>query len=624
VAFQTSPSIEAKLALFENLSRAGHAKRYFFCPGKDFATVAGFASDEKDRFAFVCLGQNQRSTIYIADEAGTVEANVTVDGDVRHLTFSDRKTILLSGSTSLRVLDIPSRVVRNYSGSANKISAFASGTTNRLAFSTDESGEVRIWQRQGAAGNVVWTSDVVKGLKTGSGSKLEYRSDQNSLYIRDSQREQIARQRKNSWELDQTASSAEQSEHQFLCAEQFPPSVRYFEDAVSPDALLYAYTTEANDIIVENRSFNGCQSPSRLIGHTHNIYSLTFSSDDRALLSAGAVTSADDRKGFILWDLSQSNPLSKMLASTGVQGAVGRFPGLALSFDGSSWVYANSRGAILWNGEAVRAPDLLSGSSFGSMALAPSGQELAIGRATGDVFRIARTPGGFHISHHDLGTSPISELWYSNGALFALTETGSIVQLLENGSQTVGRTVEHPYDCRAVGGPVLTIEGQADGNGSQVSFYNVLDGSAAHAPVPARGGMCGGLAYAGRAKLAFRTPRDYKSPLTISAVGNGRHITFWENPVRDKVSGLKTVLDELSVSDDGRVLIARSNDRAIVIIDTASHRLLGEVEFSNTIEATLSGDGKRLLIAHLGDLSIWDINPEDWERLAFQIAGRDH
>ena len=304
--------------------------------------------------------------------------------------------------------------------------------------------------------------------------------------------------------------------------------------------------------------------------------------------------------------------------------SIGRNPGLALSFDGSSWVYADGRGAILWNGETVRAPDPLSGSSFESIALAPSGQELAIGTAPGDVTRIARTPGGFRTTHESLGASPISELWYSDGALFALTENGSIIQLLENGGQKVFRTVEHPFDCRAAVGPVLAIERQANGTGSQVSFYNLHDGTWTHTPVPTSAGLCGGLAYAGGAKLAFRTPLDYQSPFTIDAANNGRNITLWANPVRDKVSGLKTVLDELSVADDGRVLIARSNRTTIVIIDTLSHRLLGEVEFPDTIEAALSGNGKRLLIAHSGDLSVWDIDPEDWDRLAFQIAGRDN
>ena len=185
------------------------------------------------------------------------------------------------------------------------------------------------------------------------------------------------------------------------------------------------------------------------------------------------------------------------------------------------------------------------------------------------------------------------------------------------------RTIEHPFDCRAVGGSVLAIERQANGTDSQVSFYNVRNGSAAHAPVPANGGICGGLAYADGAKLDFRTPRDYQSPLTIDAAGNGRHITPWANPVRDRVSGLKTVLDALSASNDGRILIARSNRTTIVIIDTASHRLLGEVEFPDAIAAALSGDGKRLLIAHSGKLRVWDIDPEDWDKLAFQIAGRD-
>ena len=287
---------------------------------------------------------------------------MTVDGDVRDLTFLNQDTILLSGAAALRVVDVPSRRVETYPGSQNKISAFAFGTTMSLAFSADESGEVRAWQRKEADGKAEWISKVVKGLKAGSGAKLAYRSGQNKLYVIDGYRTQIATQRGSSWELDTTASNAEQPDHRSLCAEQFPPSVRYFEDASSSDASLYAYTTESNDIIVENRSFNVCKSPWRLVGHTHNIYSLAFSSDDRALLSAGAVTSADDRKGIILWDLGQSNPLSKTLESNGVEGSISRNPGLALSFNGSSWVYVNSRGAILWNGETVRAPDPLSGS----------------------------------------------------------------------------------------------------------------------------------------------------------------------------------------------------------------------------------------------------------------------
>ena len=175
-AYRTSPSIEAKLALFENLGRAGSAKRYFFCPGKDFATVARFASDAKDRFAFVCLGQDQRSTIHLYDDAGTTESKVTVDGYVRDMTFFDQDTILLSGAATLRVVDIPSGRVQTYPGSENKISAFAFGTTMRLAFSADESGEVRAWQRKEADGRAKWISDVVKGLKAGNGAKLEYRS----------------------------------------------------------------------------------------------------------------------------------------------------------------------------------------------------------------------------------------------------------------------------------------------------------------------------------------------------------------------------------------------------------------------------------------------------------------
>jgi len=90
--------------------------------------------------------------------------------------------------------------------------------------------------------------------------------------------------------------------------------------------------------------------------------------------------------------------------------------------------------------------------------------------------------------------------------------------------------------------------------------------------------------------------------------------------------GAKGEVNALQFSDDGRVLLASSNDQSVSIYDVATRRRIGDPisTFSPFITAGfLRPDGRAVAVNQQAGVAIWDLDPEHLVAAACRLAGRN-
>ena len=616
-AYRISPSIDAQTALLESLTRAEKIRRYFPCRQGEKATGVTFSNDVEASAAFACSSSNT-TKVSVVDERGTFRRTAKVDGDGRSLSFADRNTLAIGGSKDLRLLNIESGAVSRYSGHSANISALASRPSDGQLFSGDGTGEVRVWLR-GGDDDHRWMSRVLRNATSRAATRLVYQKDCNCLQIEAyGQAGEIVKLQEGTGSTPtdlQTMTEPLDAD----CLKQHPPGTRYRSTANSTDGQTFAYTTEANEIVVVDHGTGQCRSV--LFGHTHNILDMAYSRDGIGIASAGAIADADDKHGIILWDLAQIHPLAKLLEP--IDTGASFDAKLSLSNDGSSWACAKCGETLVWDGKEVSLPNQFSSSEITSIAISREGRELALGFSDGHVLRVARPEGRFRFAEGR--SSPgVQRLWYVGSDLYSVSLDSSVSHWLDGQPRIVARLgPASDIGCRDSysAGAYLAIETRDSSNASILAVHDLANGTNRTIHLPPDAGNCSSLAYVGDLGIAIRLPTGYE-PIYVLSLGATPDLRPWDNPVRALPSGLRTWLSLARISDDGKRLITTSNGNALVLFDLPSERLIGVLDTPDIHAIAMSGDGKHVLTFNKYGILIWDIDPDNWARRAVEMAGK--
>lgn len=92
------------------------------------------------------------------------------------------------------------------------------------------------------------------------------------------------------------------------------------------------------------------------------------------------------------------------------------------------------------------------------------------------------------------------------------------------------------------------------------------------------------------------------------------------------VGGARGEINSLQFSNDGKVLLATSNDQTVAVYDVASHRRIGDPIPAHApliFSAFLRSDGRELAVTVKDGVLIWDIDPEHLAMAACKLAGRN-
>jgi WD40 repeat protein len=545
-----------------------------------------------------------------------------VEGDGRTIAFLDRDTLAIGGSRDLRILDVKEGAVSVYPGHGVRISSVASAPEKGLFFSADEAGEVDVWTRtSGNRGLWSWkqlrtaTSRPVKKLFWQGSGELEieeYGSSENSLEVIHVGSEGFSSARFSSRATDQLRSR---------CQDAHPAGTRWKSTAGTSDGLWFAYTTEANEIVVEDRKSGACLQP--LFGLTLNVLDMAFRDDGLAVASAGAVANADDTHGVIVWDLAQVHPLAQRLTPVNSRHA-GIDSKLSVSRDGSSWACGNCGENIRWDGLPVILPSEFALQSVASVAVSPDGLELALASNDGKLIRVVRSGNRFRFEPLASGSPAAKQLWYGGDDLFSVGQDGSVVRWVGRKSKVVlaqgGKRAESSCPDSFSTGAHVAFETRNGSGRALISLVNLLTGASRTVQLPPNAGNCSSLSYAGERGNAIRLTSGYE-PMYLLSLSRTIDIKPWENPVHAN-SGLRTVLDMARISDDGKRLVAVSNRSSLVLFDLQSQRLIGVLDIPELSSIAMSGDGKRVLTFGGTGLLMWNLDSTTWADMAIKIAGR--
>jgi len=579
-----------------------------------------FSNGKASLLAFTC--QSTDSRVFVTDQYDKLRPPTVVAGDARSLTFVDRKTLALGGAPELRVLGLDDGRLHAFAGHAARISSVTSAPERALIFSADEAGELRVWERAPGTGEV-WSSRLLRSASSRGVKRLDWNAGGNlevEEFDSSGPRPSVLELRLEGMGILQIVPKFSSDELGSSCEGEHPLGRRSSSTVRSTDGLIFAYTTEENDIVVSDEKSGSCLGP--LPGHTHNVLALALRADGLALASAGAIADADDSHGVILWDLTQVHPLAHLLRAAGGSYSSTRAK-LALSVDGLSWACGNCGENVIWDGASVVLPPRFRVLPVASIALAPERRELAIAFAGGWVIRVVRPGGAMRLESQRQGPTPIERLWYAGRELYVLTENGAIARWNHGSADLVatGGRERSEGSCSDIysSGAALALETSAKSGLRLISVRDLVTGTTKQLSLPQGAGTCSSLAYAGEPAVGVRLPVGYE-PMLILSPRSAAGVTSWVNPIRAS-SGLRTVLDLVRIADDGRRMVARSDRSAVVVFDLSLRRLIGVLDLRGLEAIALSGQGKRLLTASDSGLLAWDLDPEIWAETAIKISG---
>lgn len=114
----------------------------------------------------------------------------------------------------------------------------------------------------------------------------------------------------------------------------------------------------------------------------------------------------------------------------------------------------------------------------------------------------------------------------------------------------------------------------------------------------------------------------------VAASGSDGRLDFLDPrtlaPLGPPVAGVPSPAEQFAFTADGRLLVARSTDGDVWLVDVSERVLLGgPVEQPGAIEGVaVRPDGAELAL-HSGEgIVLWDLRPESWTAAACRIAGR--
>jgi hypothetical protein len=93
-----------------------------------------------------------------------------------------------------------------------------------------------------------------------------------------------------------------------------------------------------------------------------------------------------------------------------------------------------------------------------------------------------------------------------------------------------------------------------------------------------------------------------------------------------QIAGARGEINTLQFSDDGRLLLATSNDQSAALYDVDTGTRLGDpipTSAPLVYPAFLRPDGEALAVTDEGGVVIWDLHPDNLERAACAMAGRN-
>jgi WD40 repeat protein len=620
-AYKINPSLEAKTALIESLTRAAKIERYYLCPPGEKGTGVTFSPDGAT-FAFTC--GFRETTIFIVDAGGKLLRSARVSGDGRSIAFLASETIAIGGSRDLRILDSNQTRLQTFNGHRATISTVASAPRRQLIFTSDSTGEVRVWRRAGPM--QVWSSQVLRHSTSRISTNLTWREG-SGLRIDDvgssgKPYEVFSIDGQGSPSAFPISPGEERFAASPFCAAKFPAAIRSITNGTGGSGRVFAYNTESNEIIVDDQ-----RSCVPLFGHTHN-FVLAFRPDGNSLVSVGAVANGDGIHGAILWDLNQIHPLAQLLRASKRRYA--RDAELALSHDGSSWACVNCDDTVVWDGREVILPDPPDGPSSGrtarSIALSPDGSELAIATQDGTMTIATRTGTRFDLKPIQPAPGSIRRIWFAGWNLYAISAEGAVARRAGDKWLTIRETPAlRDASCSDLfnAGPYFAFERRTDPRTDVITFRNLEMTSAAPLAVriPSDAGICSSLAYAGASQVGVRLTVEHKAMFFFS-ISSRVDLNVWENPIHAQ-SGLQTSLTSARISDDGKLLLAISSgdEASLVILDLGSRKLIGNVPVPGLSGVALSGDGKRAITFSEAGLLRWSLDPADWAEKASELAG---
>lgn len=629
-AYRINASDDARAALLDGLGRAARILGFYPCENGSIAGGVGFSTDDAPTVAFSCI-RDHTSVVTIVAHDGQVRAWGT-PGEVRTIAFLNSGFAALDGTAALRVMDVQTGRLREFNAGKDPLANIATLPGGDALLTVEAANRIRIWNhRYGASPESSWESgspftvptsilDIEYNRRLGAAEVLGYDGGEYLVHLA---YDPLARAFTNSG--IPTAFGRVSSDTQ---CPQYPVVTRtnWRVTSHSLDGSLRAHLTEDNNVIVEE---NGAVQCTVLHGNTHNAQ-IAVSANGQRIATLGAYLSSDTVHGLILWDRGQLHPLAKVIWPEAGLPSVG-FSKVALSYDGSSWVFVRPDGVTIWNGRSIDAPQGPN-VRVASAALSRNGRDLSIGYTDGRIVRFvsglsspgdapAQMRGSLQLSPHS-----IESLWYVDSDTYAMDEEGHAWRVPASGSPISlplqRGTSDYPCQYLTQSGTDLVVETLSAGKSPALESLNVTNDVSSHFELPSDSGRCKSLVYSAAARVGVRIPLEYIDMYIFEPDKNPAFRPF-PNLLHD-ISGLRKVLTNPVLSADGTALAAVASDNDIALFDVGTARLVGIMGAPRTNALAISGDGRKLLTYNerLGVI-IWDIDAANWARIAANMAGAD-
>jgi WD40 repeat protein len=382
------------------------------------------------------------------------------------------------------------------------------------------------------------------------------------------------------------------------CSREIPRGAKAL--ALSPDGK--RLVTGGQDGVVRFWDVESLEPGPELHGHKGIVYALEFTGDGRRLLSAGSDGTVR------LWDPKRKAVDRLMRGHQGIVLRVRVIPGTqtALSAGTDRWIR-------LWNIDEGMWAAYLHDVPVCSLAYAPSGRTLAVGRGGEVVLRDLATG-----REDALGGSFRGELrvaWSPDSKLLAVAE-GQIgypcageVQLWDVAARRCVRTLSgHAGGALAV---AFSPDGKLIATGER--GHNVLHMTRVRLWDAASGQLRQTLPHKySAAVVAFSTDGRLVATGTATHWNNvAGELKIWDAATGTEVATLKGhtgPLVALAFSPRGGMLVSSSQDRLVKVWDVAARSLWKDLEgHANTAMAlAFTPDGSRLASGDLGVVHFWE------------------
>ena len=503
-AYRMSASDDTRAALLDGLGRAAHVIGFYPCKNGWLAGGVAFSTEAEPSVAFACTGDHT-SVITLVAHNGEIRAWST-HGEVRTLAFVNPRFLALGGAPALRVLDVQTGRLAEFVAAENKTRntiyglQYADFTGHDVLLAVHAVNLIRIWRHPHGAspdsswipGDLLTLPSMIRGIDYNSTSHvMEVYDEKGNAYAvgRASNHDVI---RKMGKQTSDTPVSRDTPCPQYLITSRTDSR----EVSHSPDGRIRAYLTEENDVIVEQ----GEHAPCTVLHGNTGYARIAVSANGQRIAASGPYLSY--AVGLILWDLRQLHPLARVIRPEPRQSQA-RISKLALSYDGSSWVFVLPEGGVLWNGRSIES-NQDPNRHVTAAALSPDGRNLALGFSDGQVARFtsgAPSPLDSLTQTHapidmqgsvDLGAFTIESIWYVKSGVYAMDGEGHTWKVPVNGPPArlplPGGSPDYRCQGQTQSGTDLVVEALTAGKRPALESVNVENGAHSEFELPADSG----------------------------------------------------------------------------------------------------------------------------------------